>query len=246
MSTAIVSDMLTHSIPSSRQPRLSSFLSILAFFSSLSYASAGLAEEQADAGSPPAEAAEGDEHVADRADQPSELADDDGGGVARASTRPLFANFAIGPSIGLVGCNEAGCDDANAFDQLKLTQEIGYHVSGGGDGFAIGFSIDEAFGDHVLRVQPGAKFLWDIQPSEDHGFYIAPFVKAGYSYLKLDAGPFGSATEHAFNGQAGVEARLVLGDRALLYLRPVGIDVLANDDGVLMMYDIMISGGITF
>jgi hypothetical protein len=166
--------------------------------------------------------------------------------VVRPSTRPFVVNLGLGPSIGVVGCNEDDCDTASSFNQFKLTQDFGYHFWEGGEGPALGFSIEEAFGDHLLRIEPGVKFWWDIQPSDTLGLYIAPFVKIGYAYLEYDLGPFGSISDNAFNAQAGVALHLALADRAQLLLRPVAFDMLANDDGMAVTYDITAGGGVTF
>lgn len=167
-------------------------------------------------------------------------------GVLRPSSHATFAGFGIGPSFGLTGCNEAGCSSAGNVSQLKLAQEIGYHVSGHGEGFAIGASMEEAFGDNLVRLQPGVKLWWDIQPSNDLALYIAPTLKLGYAFFSVDAGPFGSATDHAFNAQVGVEGRLVLGDRGMVFFRPFTLDTFTNDSGVLLTYDIMFGGAVTF
>jgi hypothetical protein len=166
--------------------------------------------------------------------------------VVRPSTRPFVVSVGLGPSLGIVGCSDSGCDSASRFNQFKLTQDFGYHFFGEGEGPALGFSIEEAFGDNVLRIQPGLKFWWDIQAVEDVGFYIAPFIKAGYTYFSVDLGPFGEFSDHAFNPQAGLALHLALADRGQLVLRPVVIDMFINDDGVGVTYDIMAGGGVTF
>lgn len=167
-------------------------------------------------------------------------------GVLRPSSRPTYAAFGIGPSFGLTACGESGCGDATALTQVKLAQEIGWHVSGDGEGFALGASVEEAFGDNIFRFQPGFKMWWDIQPSQKLALYIAPTLKVGYALFSADAGPLGSATDHAFNAQVGVAGRLVLGDRGMLFFRPITIDTFTTEDGVLLTYDVMIGGGVTF
>ncbi len=198
--------------------------------------------------SPPAASAEPDADVEARAG--GSLGHAPGGaedeGVLRPSSRAAFAAFGLGPSFGLTACGDGGCGSTSNVTQIKLGQEIGYHVSGRGDGFAIGASIEEAFGDNLLRLQPGVKLWWDIQPSQNLALYIAPTLKLGYAYFSVDAGPFGSADDHAFNAQVGVEGRIVLEDRGMIFLRPFTLDTFTNDDGVLLTYDLMFGGAVTF
>jgi hypothetical protein len=99
-----------------------------------------------------------------------------------------------------------------------LTQELGWHVSGDGEGFALGLAIGEGFGNRIFRFQPSFKMWWDIQVVEELALYVTPGLELGYALFHADAGPFGSANEHTFHAQAGVEARLVLADRGLLSL----------------------------
>jgi hypothetical protein len=90
------------------------------------------------------------------------------------------------------------------------------------------------------------KLWWDIQPSDELALYISPTLKAGYALFHVDAGPFGDATDHAFNAQAGVAGRLVLGDRGMIFFRPFTLDTFIDEDGVLLTYDVMIGGAVTF
>ncbi len=174
---------------------------------------------------------------------PPQPAPDDG--VVRPSSRATFASFSLGPSFGLTGCGDGGCTSARNFTQIKLAQEIGYHVSGNGKGFALGGSMEEGFGDNLIRLQPGFKMWWDIQPSSDLGFYIAPTMKLGYAFFTVDAG-IASADTHTFNAQVGVEGKIVLADRAIVFLRPFTLDTFTNEDGVLLTYDVMVGGAVTF
>jgi hypothetical protein len=186
----------------------------------------------------PARADEGDAHEGD--------AHEGDESVVRPSSRGMFAGFGIGPSIGILGCNDTGCDTDASFNQLKIAEEIGFHFSGDGEGPALGVSFEEGFGDHLIRFQPGVKFWWDIQPDNDLALYIAPTVKAGYALFHLDLEGLGEANEHAFNGQVGAAVRLVLADRALVYLRPITLDMFFTEDGMAMTYDIMAGGEVTF
>ncbi len=160
--------------------------------------------------------------------------------VVRPSTRPAWAAFGLGPSIATLACGGGGCA-SGSFTQFKLTQEIGYHVNGSGDGFAIGAAVSEAFGNGLFRFQPGLRMWGDIPVSDDLGLYITPFGHVGYTLLTG-----GGATAHAFNPAVGVAARLVLADRAIISFSPVTFDFLVDDDGMIMSYELAFAGGVTF
>ena len=149
------------------------------------------------------------------------------------STRQMFATFGFGPSIGI--------DPSGT--QFKIAQEFGYHFQGA-SGPAIGASLEEAFGSGLFRFQIGPKFWWDFQPSPTLGLYLAPHAKLGYGLLSATGW-----TGHAFNFQFGFEGRLVLGDRGMIFFRPLTIDLLFGDWGgqsVAAVYDLMFGGGVTF
>jgi len=147
----------------------------------------------------------------------------------------MFVTLGVGPSIGL----------SYNGTQAKLAQDFGYHFSGEGDGPALGVEVSEAFGQQLFRFQAGAKFWWDIQPSSELGLYLAPTAQVGFAHLSA-----GSAAANAFDAQLGFEVRLVLGDRGMVYVRPLGIDILAGGNAygndTETIYDLMIGGGVTF
>ncbi len=99
-------------------------------------------------------------------------------------------------------------------------------------------------GSGVFVFTPGAKFWWDIQFAEDLAIFYTPSVKLGYALAT-----FGN-TAHAFNFQFGlVEGRVVLGDRGVVFFKPVSLDMFAGDFGgpsFVMRYDLMFGGGVTF
>jgi len=159
-------------------------------------------------------------------------------GEARADmldpgTRPAFATFALGPAIGVVDF---------PITQFKLEQELGYHFSGDSSGPALGLSIGESFGGGFgsnFVFQPGMKFWYDIQIT-DMAIYIAPQARIGY------VGYFGAGDSHGFNFGFGAEGKVILGDRGVLFFRPFTLDMMANDFGFVMRYDLMFGGGVTF
>lgn len=165
------------------------------------------------------------------------LADDS---VVRPSTNPWFATVELGPSIGMLACGSGGCASGGSA-QFKLTESIGYHTNGSGDGFAIGLGISEAFGQGLFRFQPGLRLWGDIPVSDDLGIYITPLGHLGYGLLTG-----GGRAEHTANIGLGLAGRIVLGDRAMISFSPLHFDMLANGNGFVMAYDLSFGAGVTF
>ncbi|HHH10471.1 MAG TPA: hypothetical protein ENK23_00125 [Sorangium sp.] len=153
------------------------------------------------------------------------------GDILAPGTRPMWVAGAIGPTLGISNLT---------VNQFKLEQEFGYHFSGDSSGPAIGASIGESFGSGFTVLTPGAKFWWDIQIIDDMAIYVSPSAKLGYG------GFFGGGTSvSAFNWELAAEGKVVLGDRGMLFFRPVGVDFFADDNGLAVRYDIMLGGGVT-
>ncbi len=156
--------------------------------------------------------------------------------IIEPGTRPMWAALALGPAIGVVDVGVT---------QFKLEQEFGYHFSGDSSGPAIGANIGESFGSGAVVVQPGAKFWWDIQILDDMAIYISPNAKLGYGGVFA-----GGASAHSFNWQVAAEGKVILGDRGLVFFRPLALDFFAGDgfglNGFAMRYDLMFGGGVTF
>jgi hypothetical protein len=155
-------------------------------------------------------------------------------GMLEPGTRPMFVDVGLGPAILVL--------PGGGFTQFKLEQEFGYHFSGDSAGPAIGIAISESFGGSSFIFQPGPKFWYDIQLG-DNAIYISPQGKLGYALISA------GGTGHAFNWQFGLEGKLILGDRGLIFFRPLAFDFFAGDVGsesFLMRYDLMFGGGVTF
>lgn len=165
--------------------------------------------------------------------------------IMEDNTHSMWASLGFGPLVGIVGCVRRLCNTEQAYTQFMITEDFGYHVSGS-DGFAIGASLSEAFGADVFRLTPAFKMWWDAPLADDLALYLTPMVSVGYSLLYSDFGALGSLVEHAFNAQAGIGVRMVLVDRALVYVRPVTADVSVGPDGVSLFYGIAVGGGFTF
>ena len=162
--------------------------------------------------------------------------------ILKPSSRPMWFSGGVGPAwYGLRGRGTFG-----RRGRFKVGMDWGYHFSGKGEGPAIGVSLEQTFADRLFSLNPAAKFLWDIE-IKDMAVYIAPFAKAGYWFGDCDRG---CRTSHAFNIGVGVEGRVVLWDRLLLFLRPVQVDALVGDlpdtDNFWINYSILVGAGVTF
>jgi hypothetical protein len=151
----------------------------------------------------------------------------------RPGTKYLFVTFDIGPAF-LITEDKTG---------LKISQEFGYHISGTGEGLALGVSIQEAFAANFIHVALGAKAWYDIPMIEDVGFYLTPSVRMGYGFDR--ATEFVDKGVDYFNLQINVEARLILDDLWLLYVRPIALDINIGKE-FTMSYDAVLGFGYTF
>jgi hypothetical protein len=165
--------------------------------------------------------------------------------ILRPGTHPMWATLGMGPAIKL----------KDSATQFKLAPAFGYHFNGTFAGPAIVGEMQLAFGNSVTNFVIGPKFAWDIQPKADLGLLLSPTAMIGYSYSSVSVcfggGFFGnevceSAGTSAFDIQFGFEGKLVLGDRGLVFFRPLTIDIQANGDGVGVRYDLMFGGGAIF
>ncbi len=160
--------------------------------------------------------------------------------VLRPGTHPWFVTGGVGPSFGLQGCARGRCASHYTISQLKIAPEFGYHFSGDFEGPAIGGGFDTSFLNDSVRFEPGFKFWWDIKIIEDLGVYVTPFAKVGYGLNSS------SRVDHFFHTQGGASGRLMLADRAVVFVQPVTINVLANGDGVAIAYEVLAGGGVTW
>ncbi len=165
--------------------------------------------------------------------------------IARA-TQPSFFVGAAGPSFfGINGADRAPGFRQTAFFRGKIALDYGYHVSGGGDGFALGVGIEQSFDSNFYVVNPGFKMWWDIRVT-DLAIFVVPFGKLGYAF---GACSDCSTNNHAFNVALGAEGRMVFDDRWMVLFRPVQLDTYFGnffDEVFLIHYDILVGGGLTF
>ncbi len=174
------------------------------------------------------------------AQQATATAEKPSAAVLVPGTRPMFATASIAPAFGL---------SSNAATQLKLSQSFGYHFTGDGSGFAIGGELQESLGGSAFAFQVGPKAWYDIQVSDRLGLYLAPSFMLGLAYGSASQSyygyDYGSIAGVAFNMQIGFEAKLVIGDRGLVFFRPVTIDIGVGSQ-VAVRYDLVFGGGATF
>lgn len=131
------------------------------------------------------------------------------------------------------------------YTRFKTGLDWGYHFSGNGEGPAIGASLEQEFIDFYF-FNPAFKFWYDIEIA-DMAIYVAPLAKAGYAMATCS----GCSTGHYFNLGVGAEGRVVLGDRGMVYFRPIQIDSFFGsrtfyNDWFVLNYSAMIGGGVTF
>lgn len=186
-----------------------------------------------------------DGHAAEPPAAPAHDAVEQDSGIG-PSTRPMWLALGFGPNVGIGSCVRHLCNLEQSYTQFKISEDFGYHVGGGGDGFAIGANLQQAFGNDVYRVSGGFRMWWDVAVSDDLGFYVTPMLHLGYSLQHFDFGPLGTLTEHFFNPQLGLDLRLALADRAIVYVRPLTADMSVGKDGVGVAYDAVVGGGFTF
>jgi hypothetical protein len=164
--------------------------------------------------------------------------------ILKPSTRPMWFSGGVGAAFYDLS---RGRGTFGRRGRFKAAMDFGYHFSGDGEGPAIGASLEQTFADSFYTINPAFKFLWDIQIL-DMAVYIAPFAKAGYAFGDCSRG---CRNMHAFNIGIGVEGRVVLHDRALLFLRPVQVDTFIGRlpdrrDDFWINYSLLLGGGFTF
>jgi hypothetical protein len=189
--------------------------------------------------------------------------------LVRAGTHPFWASFGFGPAAGIAD-GEADFEyngrviardaNINAPTQIKLVETFGYHFFGNAEGPALALELQESFGDDAFTFQVGPKFLWDFRLVNGLGLYLAPTLLLGYMHVSptedLPAG-----LDVAANGlsiRIGLEVKLILADRALLFFRPINLDINTFDTTIsygsssasgwatILRWDMIFGGGVIF
>lgn len=177
--------------------------------------------------------------------------------IVRPGTRPFAATLAVGGAAGIGG----------AAGGFALYQELAYHPSRSARGLAVALAIGESFGrkgegppgtaPRVSVYQVGAKLSWDLQPSARAALYLSPLLQLAFVHAS-SAVVGASESAEALALRAGLEAKLILDDRFLLYLRPGGLEVLvgsaqlarvmseAAEGAVMLRLDVAVGAGVIF
>jgi hypothetical protein len=176
---------------------------------------------------------------------------------AIATPTPYFATVHLGPAMEVAG---------DWGTQFKIGEDFGYHLDGGSSGLAIGISLEESFGNctegqgvSCFSFQAGPKVWYDYQVSDSIPLFLSPSARLAFSHVRVSASGFGYSVSGGFTGvgmQFGLEARYLLGERGILFFRPVTIDMIVGDsdedlariydDNVAVRYDLTFGGGLTF
>jgi len=153
--------------------------------------------------------------------------------ILRPGTRPAVYMGGIGGDIGL---NHGGGD-------LVIHNTLGYHFSGDSSGPALGGDLDLLIGGG-FGMALGPRFWYDIQIA-GMSIYIAPYVRPALVLL------FGAgAVEAAVNIQFGVRGKVILNNRAVLFLEfpGIGINIAPTATGTIVSARLrmMFGAGVTF
>lgn len=160
--------------------------------------------------------------------------------LLRPGTRPMWVSGAFGPAI---------LFESGGYTQLKLTQTFGYHFKGTAAGPAIAVDLQEsvAHGGIIFELLP--RFVWDIPIVDGLGLYLSP--SAGLGFAHMGSG-YSSYSWNGLTFQLAFAAKLILGDRGMVFFQPFGLDVLAGDTGTAygwdstIRWDMLWGGGVTF
>jgi hypothetical protein len=170
--------------------------------------------------------------------------------ILAPGTRPAWATLGIGPTFGLVYSVDGNSRDGGG-TAFRLNPQVGYHLDGDSSGPAIAGDLHFVFGD-VFTFEAVARFYYDI-PIGHTGLYVAPNIGLGFAVST--ANTFGtSVTSPGLTIPFGVDLRLILGNRGMLFIRPLGFDlpiVFTKVFGrsvttVAFSYDLLFGGGVTF
>jgi hypothetical protein len=157
--------------------------------------------------------------------------------------RPYFGEVAIGGAFKI----------GDVPSQLKLALlSLGYHLTGKGHGPAFGVDFQLGLAAGTTSVEIGPRFLWDflIPWRYSHRFFISPTATLGFAQVgDRCVGSTCAASRYGLTFQFGVDLKMVLEDRYLLYFRPIGFDVLStgNDNWkTSLRYDLLFGAGLVF
>ena len=148
--------------------------------------------------------------------------------LLRSGTKASSVELGLGV---MAGMNYSGA----AFD---LHLNYAHHFSGDASGFALGVAFDIVAdpGAGVTLFAPAVRGNYDFEVS--NAIYLSPFTAAGFV--------IGTTGVFAFNSRVGLGVKVLLNDRFLATLQPLGIDITAGSNGVVVSYNLLFGGGLTF
>lgn len=155
--------------------------------------------------------------------------------IVRSGTRPGWLGLGVGPSIGIV----------NSPVSAHINPQFGYHFGGNTSGPAIVVDLNMYVTGGFFALTATPRFQYDIQPIGGVGFLVGPYIGFGPGFATA-----GGAASFLMEIPFGVDLKLVLGDRGLIWFRPVGfsvpIAISSAGAGAGFAYDIQFGGGFTF
>ncbi|MBK04777.1 MAG: hypothetical protein CL920_13040 [Deltaproteobacteria bacterium] len=151
----------------------------------------------------------------------------------RPSTRRFVLDVGVGGSMGFISS-----------PALLVTGSLlfGAHLGKEGKGLGLGGSIDlfKNTGSSKVLVQTLFHGWWSLHIKG--GFYIAPYVALGFTWLERSAGSF----DGLFETQLGVDLKFVFNNRFYLKVRPVSLDIIFDSSSPLVRYAGSAAFGVTF
>ena len=159
-----------------------------------------------------------------------------------AKVRQWFATAGLGPAIELM----------NLDSQLKLEVSFGCHLLRRDSGPAIALDVQVGVTGGFVSIELGPRFLWDIPIVPAYGLFLTPTVLVGFSHLTAPTCSTKTGCPYAASGltaQLGIEARMLLVNRVIVYLRPLTLDIVpvAEESRAFgLRYDLMAGAGVVF
>lgn len=149
-------------------------------------------------------------------------------------TDSLQVNLGIGPSLGVSNIG---------IDQVKLVQEVGLRLGGGG--LVLAVALGESMGDDVFVFQLGGRLSFETSvPIGSTRLIVSPSLLAGIFHVSVDAGRFGNASETDFDLQLALDLHLPLTKNWGLFARPAALDMIFGDHDTAIRYDLIVGAGL--
>jgi hypothetical protein len=150
--------------------------------------------------------------------------------IIRPGTRPAWFGFSLAPAL----------DITNSANQMKIAQDVGYHLSGDSSGFGLGFTMQQSVFNSAFVFEAGPKASYDVLISDTMGVYITPSFMFGGGGSSVAGSSSGF-----FDMQVALEGKMLINDRGLIFFRPVSFDMQFGNV-VAARYEIVFGGGATF